>query len=213
MNKERVMSSIPRAADDTPSSCPYHKPDQTSTSSSNSNSENWVYPSPQMFWDAMRRKGSLPAHLSDASAPQTQAELDWIVTIHNVVNEQCWQEISKWERFDKEGCSPSGPVKKEAGDIALQRFLGRPNDLSPRAWFKSKLMGAKRPFDRHDWYVRLPDDRIRRYVIDFYTGKADTQSAAGAFYLDVRPAFDDPQSALLRARKFFCDLLSQKKNK
>lgn len=205
MNKERVVSSIPRAAgaeENVESACPYHKADKESSASGG----NWVYPSPQMFWDAMRRKGSLPEHLKDSSSPQAQSELDWIVTIHNVVNEQCWQEICKWERFNVEGCRkqsvPNPTVSQLTGKLALQRFLGRPNDLSPRAWFNSVILGTKKPFDRHDWYVRLPDGSLRRYVIDFYSAKE--VGSAGAFHLDVRPAVDSVDSALLRIRRFFC---------
>ena len=197
MNNERVISSIPRAADaeeNIESACPYNKSENTGT--------NWVYPSPQMFWDAMRRKGSLPEHLKDATKPQTQEELDWIVTIHNVVNEQCWQEICKWERFNVEGCKKPSATTAVEQNIKLQRFLGRPNDLSPRAWFNFNVKGTRRPFDRHDWYVRLPDNSLRRYVIDFYPAKGD--GIAGAFHLDVRPAIDSIDAALLRIRKFFC---------
>lgn len=206
MNQERVISSIPRAADaeeNVENACPYHKTPDTNNKSTTA-SGNWMYPSPEMFWNAMRRKGSLPQHLQDSSQPQTQAELDWIVTIHNVVNEQCWQEICKWEQFNETGCrkASSESVSDSTKQIALQRFLGRPNDLSPRAWFNYMIRGTKKPFDRHDWYVRLSDNSLRRYVIDFYPAKGD--GVAGAFYLDVRPAIDSVDSALLRIRRFFC---------
>ncbi len=197
MNRERVHSSIPRASDaqeNVESACPYHK------SEKDLNLPTWVYPSAQMFWDAMRRKGSLPEHLQDSSAPQTQTELDWIVTIHNVVNEQCWQEICRWEKFSAEGCKKVSTEVEQ--NISLQRFLGRPNDLSPRAWFNSTIRGTRKPFDRHDWYVRRPDNSLRRYVIDFYPAKGD--GIAGAFHLDVRPAIDSMDAALVRVRRFFC---------
>ncbi len=205
MNQKRVISSIPRSAEaeenvehfeNVENACPYHK----STTDTTDSGGNWIYPSPQMFWDAMRRKGSLPEHLKDASQPQTQEELDWIVTIHNIVNEQCWQEISKWERFRIQGCTnqPTSPT-----NVSLQRFLGRPNDLSPRAWFNSMIRGTRKPFDRHDWYVRLQDGSVRRYVIDFYPAKGE--GLAGAFHLDIRPAFDTLDSAFLRIRRFFCN--------
>ena len=47
------------------------------------------------------------------------------------------------------------------------------------------------PFDRHDWLIDRCGTQVR-YVIDFYTGKADTERKSNmAFYLDVRPALDD----------------------
>ena len=47
------------------------------------------------------------------------------------------------------------------------------------------------PFDRHDWLIDRCGKQVR-YVIDFYTGKADSRRQGNmAFYLDVRPAVDD----------------------
>ena len=47
------------------------------------------------------------------------------------------------------------------------------------------------PFDRHDWLIDRCGTQVR-YVIDFYTGKADPNSPQKmAFYLDVRPAVDN----------------------
>lgn len=216
MRNERIISSIPRDTEIQPENkCPHLKETQSpqSTQSSSSSSEsssnsNWVYPSPKMFWEAMNRKGTLPSHLKDPEAQGTKEELDWIVTIHNVVNEQCWQEICKWEKFRRDGCASKTAM--ESNEIKLQRFLGRPDDLSPRAWIKSTILGYKKPFDRHDWYVkRTPDEAPRRYVIDFYAGKDDKNEAA-SFYLDVRPALDSFDSLSVRIRKFICEKLNFK---
>ena len=47
------------------------------------------------------------------------------------------------------------------------------------------------PFDRHDWVIDRCGTHVR-YVIDFYSGKADPKNPRNAaFYLDVRPALDD----------------------
>ena len=44
----------------------------------------WVYPSEQMFYNAMKRKGFKP-HEEEMSA---------VVAIHNAVNERAWAEVS-----------------------------------------------------------------------------------------------------------------------
>ena len=111
-----------------------------------------------------------------------------VVSIHNAVNERTWTEVLKWERLrggDGETMAPK-----------LVKFKGRPKDLSPKAWFKTTLLGYKAPFDRHDWTVQRADGETVRYVIDFYTGKVDgagpkaAQPGQVAFHLDVRPALD-----------------------
>lgn len=48
---------------------------------------NWEYPSEEMYFRAMQRKGWDP----DAEQMKT------IVAIHNTVNEQSWTEVMKWE--------------------------------------------------------------------------------------------------------------------
>lgn len=71
----------------------------------------------------------------------------------------------------------------------LHRFLGRPDDLSPKAWLKHWLFGYRKPFDRHDWYIDRCGTQVR-YVIDFYSGNSDPNSPI-SFHLDVRPAVDN----------------------
>ena len=51
----------------------------------------WEYPSPQMFFNAMRRKGHNPR----------EEEMEMVVAIHNAVNERAWQEVLKWEQMHK----------------------------------------------------------------------------------------------------------------
>jgi cytochrome c heme-lyase len=220
LRNERIISSIPRDLEigSEKCQCPHilnKRQDQDQNKNScplndnGSNNLNWVYPSPKMFWEAMNKKGTLPPHLKDPSSEATKEEIDWIVTIHNVVNEQCWQEVCKWEKFRLEGCKGAGILRVSDLDIKLQRFLGRPDDMSPRAWFKSNILGCKKPFDRHDWYVKSSSNSAeppRRYVIDFYSGKGEQKEAA-SFYLDVRPALDSTESFLMRIRKFICDKL------
>lgn len=94
--------------------------------------------------------------------------------------------------------------------------MGRPKDISPKAFFKS-LFGYALPFDRHDWIVDS-NGREQRYVIDFYKGtvsKAAAEAAvrsgsappAIAMHLDVRPAVDSPYAALVRTKVFFMRLM------
>lgn len=140
----------------------------------------WLYPSPRMFYNAMRRKGH-------GARPE---DMEVIVTIHNMVNEQTWQAVLRWESY----YHPEGQPK-------LGRFLGRPDDLSPRAWLRTYILGYRRPFDRHDWFVERADGSTARYVIDFYSGKA-AEPAPGcgdvpvppSFHIDARPAIDSWQA-------------------
>lgn len=54
--------------------------------------EKWVYPSQQMFWNAMLRKGW--KWQDDEVQPN---DMENIIKIHNANNEAAWQEILKWE--------------------------------------------------------------------------------------------------------------------
>jgi len=53
-----------------------------------SDSKHWVYPSEQMFFDAMRRKNWNP----------NEIDMKTVVPIHNAVNERAWAQILEWER-------------------------------------------------------------------------------------------------------------------
>jgi cytochrome c heme-lyase len=92
----------------------------------------WEYPSPQMFFNAMRRKGHNP----------NEEDMATVVAIHNAVNERAWMEVMKWEAVHSSKC----------GQPSLVRFEGRPQDVSPRARMLG-WMGYSPPFDRHDWVV------------------------------------------------------------
>lgn len=54
----------------------------------------WEYPSPQMFWNAMRRKG-----WQWREDQLSQKDMDNIIQIHNANNEDAWREILKWEQM------------------------------------------------------------------------------------------------------------------
>lgn len=85
--------------------------------------------------------------------------------------------------------------------------MGRPTDISPKAYLRS-LLGYTPPFDRHDWLIDSNGKEVR-YVIDFYTGDENSPTTSQsprpkgerphiAMHLDVRPALDTPQALFLR---------------
>lgn len=167
LDTKRQMSSIPKGE-----LSPDHQPQ---------NSEKWVYPSEQQYFNAMKRKGYDPA----------ETDVPVVLAIHNLVNERGWSDVKKWETI----CGYTAEPK-------LKQFLGRPKDISPKAYFLS-LFGYSLPFDRHDWIISRGDGTDVRYVIDFYKGKEKGKSAAGptapiSIYLDVRPALDSPQALFNR---------------
>jgi len=137
-------------------------------------SETWTYPSEQMFWNAMLRKGW---RWKDEDIERH--DMTNIISIHNANNEQAWKEVLKWEAFHCNEC-PEGPK--------LMKFGGKAQDFSPRARFRSWL-GYELPFDRHDWIVDRCGKQVR-YIIDYYDGgKVDPDSYEFTL-LDVRPAID-----------------------
>jgi hypothetical protein len=52
----------------------------------------WEYPSPQMFFNAMKRKGWEPK----------EEDMGVIVAIHNAVNERSWRQVFEWEKLHPE---------------------------------------------------------------------------------------------------------------
>lgn len=156
-----AASTIPRAAAETDQ----QKAQQQTHST-------WHYPSPQRFYNAMRRKGYQPDEL----------DVPTIVAIHNTVNETAWKQVMRYEQMHKSHCPAP----------ALLSFRGRPNDLSPKAWLKSNVLGYVKPFDRHDWVVDRCGKQVE-YVIDFYTGNNASNTSAPynqdlpAMYIDARP--------------------------
>ncbi|XP_020861912.1 holocytochrome c-type synthase isoform X2 [Phascolarctos cinereus] len=133
----------------------------------------WVYPSEQMFWNAMLRKG-----WKWKDDDISQKDMYNIIKIHNQNNEQAWKEILKWEALHAVEC-PCGPT--------LIRFGGKAKEYSPRARIRS-WMGYELPFDRHDWIVNRCGTEVR-YVIDYYDG-GEVNKDYQFTILDVRPAFD-----------------------
>lgn len=132
----------------------------------------WVYPSPQMFWNAMLRKGW--RWKDEEIQPK---DMDDIIKIHNANNEQAWQEVLKWEALHAKECKTP----------KLKSFGGKATDYSPRARIRY-FLGYGYPFDRHDWIVDRCGKNVR-YVIDYYDGGQVNEKYTFAL-LDVRPAMD-----------------------
>ena len=151
LSSHRQVSSIPIG----PSDLPNHQ-DKGETK--------WKYPSPQMFYNAMRRKGWQPK----------EDDMEVVVAIHNTVNERVWSHILSWEELLH---------ASECSEPKLCKFQGRPKDYSPRARILN-WCGYKLPFDRHDWVVDRCGKQVR-YVIDFYNA-APSGPEPVAMHLDVR---------------------------
>uniref|UniRef100_A0AC35UGP3 Holocytochrome c-type synthase n=1 Tax=Rhabditophanes sp. KR3021 TaxID=114890 RepID=A0AC35UGP3_9BILA len=150
----RVTSSIPKAGTE--------------------NDEKWQYPSPQMFWNAMLRKG-----WNWKEEKMSQVDMERLISIHNANNEEAWQEILKWENM----LHPECPTPK------LRSFKGNAKKLSPKARVRS-WMGYELPFDRHDWIVDRCGISDVHYIIDYYdAGPVDTETKLFTG-LDVRPSLD-----------------------
>jgi len=123
--------------------------------------------------------------------------MDAVVAIHNNMNELTWKKVLDWEKLHCDTCE----------NPRLIRFVGRPDELTPKAALRYYLGLAPRPFDRHDWTVDRCGTEVR-YVIDYYDvpeahGKdrlpqLDEEGAVPSIWVDVRPALDSPTAAVDR---------------
>jgi len=85
--------------------------------------ETWLYPSPQMFWNALVRKNKAEG--------VEEGDMPVVVSIHNEMNERTWKQLMQWEgRHAGEHLD---------GEPSLRRFMGKPYELSPKARIKSWL--------------------------------------------------------------------------
>jgi len=146
--------------------------------------EYWEYPSQQMFWNAMLRKGW--RWEESGLAPK---DMEDIINIHNANNDQAWIEVLKWESLR---------VKSDSSMPKLKSFRGKASEFSPRARFRGWL-GYEMPFDRHDWIIDR-DGREVRYIIDYYDGGSVDPKTHQFTLLDVRPAMDSYQAMYDRAK-------------
>ncbi|CAM9126108.1 unnamed protein product [Ectocarpus fasciculatus] len=156
-------------------------------------SDTWLYPSPQMFWNAIVRKGK------SADSHEEIKHMETVVAIHNNMNEKTWKQILSWEKLHDEHHHADGTEPK------LLRFIGRPDEMTPKAKFRT-LLGQPEPFDRHDWTVDR-GGKLVRYVIDYYFDEEaagndsvpKSMSDVGAvrsIRVDARPALDSPHAVV-----------------
>ena len=107
-----------RPAPDQPFPLPTDRQKSSIPKSGGNEGETWTYPSQQMFWNAMLRKGW---RWKDDDV--TQDTMAHIIRIHNVNNEEAWREVLKWEAMHAHEC----------GKPMLKSFGGKAKDFSPRA--------------------------------------------------------------------------------
>ncbi|KAI7829365.1 cytochrome c/c1 heme-lyase [Gamsiella multidivaricata] len=118
LNTEREVSSIPKAANaadpygPSPSAAGAHAPDPDSDQD-----KVWIYPSEQMFFNAMKRKNWSPR----------EEDMKFVVPIHNMVNEMAWKHILRWEKLTENNC----------GGPKLVKFEGKPKEITPKARIRS----------------------------------------------------------------------------
>lgn len=90
---ERTISTIPRAVTSgtSPSACPVASTSSVSADSTatplKTKDDQWEYPSPQQFYNALVRKGW--------ETPEESIVM--MVNIHNWMNEAAWQQVRTWE--------------------------------------------------------------------------------------------------------------------
>lgn len=91
---ERTVSSIPRAPSSTSSAsaCPVASSSAGPTTAGTqatqqAKTDQWEYPSPQQFYNALVRKGW--------ETPEESVEM--MVNIHNWINEEAWAQVRRWE--------------------------------------------------------------------------------------------------------------------
>lgn len=158
----------------------------------------WLYPSEQMFFNALKRKGK--------GEDVHEGDMSTIVSIHNNMNERAWAQVEHYEKT----CHPESQPK-------LLKFCGRPDTLTPIAWVKNAL-GYGKPFDRHDWTVQRSDNTQVRYVIDYYFDdekSAEDQvpalhsaSSVKSITMYARPAIDSFDTLVDRIKYPLTELLS-----
>jgi len=215
LGTDREISTIPRAQqilNDGREPPGTHAPaNYEQDTGADGKSGNWIYPSEQMFFEAMKRKNFDP----------NTDDMKSIVPIHNAVNEQAWVEIKKWEAgrgaeryvytvllFLVGSLSPVLILHHDrhmltlrcdsCGGPKLVSFRGDSAAMTPKARMNN-LLGYTKPFDRHDWVIDRCGTQID-YVIDFYAGKNDPRSGkALSFYLDVRPKLNTLEGWKMRA--------------
>lgn len=170
---ERTFSTIPRGEDE--------------------NEGVWEYPSPQQMFNAMMKKGKSDGIPEDA--------VESMVDVHNFLNEGAWQEILEWENHMLKNTRSNQDYYNSLEDLMI--YHQELECIYNWVKFSPETFNTEPPFDRHDWYVLRANgsgswDQVR-YVIDYYGGPDDPHGMP-TFFLDVRPALDNPTNAKDRMR-------------
>jgi len=207
LSVERKKSTIPKGSvnkDGTP----------VSEEDNSNNNSSWLYPSEQMFYNALKRKAKFDNELIDK-----EEYIKAVVAIHNGVNERTWKKILKWERtLHGDECKTP----------KLLRFQGKPRDWSYKAQIKYYMAGYPKPFDRHDWIVDRCGKKQQRYIIDYYYNDEDDKKQQTTkderievnkdgfmvprkVKIDARPAVDDFEAFMDRVKYSTTHFFSHKK--
>lgn len=139
----------------------------------------WLYPSEQMFYNALIRKNK-------AQNVQEQ-DMEYVIRIHNGTNERAWKNVMEWENF------------QSCPDPTLLKFFGNPQGKSIRGMFYKYIL-RRDHFDRHDWIIDRCGKEVR-YILDFYyhdqnvklekEEKNEFYNTKSNIFIDVRPAIFD----------------------
>ncbi|VWU48943.1 cytochrome c heme lyase, putative [Hepatocystis sp. ex Piliocolobus tephrosceles] len=166
INERNMMPNIPNYSLEKDDIVSLNKKRDSSSIPKNKN-EYWLYPSPQQFYNSLIRKNK----------EIDKEYIDAVVSVHNEVNEESWKHILKYEHLHKKRCD----------HVTLQRFVGRFDDLSLKARFRSIFSRLGRPFDRHDWYINRCGTEVK-YILDYYNDESTNDDKH--IYIDVRPAIN-----------------------
>jgi len=142
-------------------------------------SKTWEYPSPQQFYNSLLRKNK---------DPDSQT-MDAVVYVHNVVNEETWNQILAREAMHQDSCEVP----------TLQRFVGKYDDLTWKGRISELISSKGRPYDRHDWFVDRCGQRTVRYIVDYYDDD-NAENRQTTTTVDARPAFDTAEDVWDRIR-------------
>eukprot|EP00924_Labyrinthula_sp_SR-Ha-C_P014410 snap_masked-scaffold_20-processed-gene-5.51-mRNA-1 protein AED:0.30 eAED:0.37 QI:0/0/0/0.5/1/1/2/0/323 len=206
------------AKEESSSACPVHHSTETKNDGSEMDKREassilgrsedtvWQYPSPKMFINALKKKGK--------DEGVTEGNIQNVVKLHNSMNEVTWNKILEYEAMNLPSFSTGKGQDAKVSFEELPRltqFKGRPNDLTPKGWFRSKILGHDL-FDRHDWVVsRKVGETVstKRYVIDYYH-KEQLGDGQKSIEVDARPALDSAAAVFSRIKYQTLELLGRK---
>ncbi|CRH02668.1 cytochrome c heme lyase, putative [Plasmodium relictum] len=176
INKRNMMPDVPNYSLNKDDNLSLSKKRHISSIPKNGE-EYWLYPSPQQFYNSLLRKNK----------EVEKDYIDAVVSIHNEINEESWKHVLRYEHMHKKKCS----------NVTLHRFVGKSDDLSLKARFRSIFTRLEKPFDRHDWFIDRCGTQIK-YIIDYYNDESINDDKN--IYIDVRPAMDSLSNIWDRVR-------------